>query len=153
MDSRHKQTGIRPAERIKRLMTPQCLTCRGYVLSESKALRSPHARKGTMTRFGPSNWLKSTSEGQTPELVMRSQHSDDNKRDEVQSVLICSKPRSRYRRNDPAEGWTCWGRNLQGDSNSDTPRRPLHRQTHRRTDRANDLGSDVDSCVKRNHHS
>lgn len=31
-----------------------------------------------------------------------------------------------YRRNDPTEDWTCWGRNLQEESNSDTPRRPLH---------------------------
>lgn len=45
------------------------LTCKGYVLSESKALRSPQARKGTIKRFEPSSWLKSTSAEQRQNLT------------------------------------------------------------------------------------
>lgn len=42
----------------KKLM--QYTTCNGYILSESNALKSPQAIKGTMTRLIPVNSLKSS---------------------------------------------------------------------------------------------
>ncbi len=30
-----------------------------------------------------------------------------------------------YHKSDPVKGWTCWGHNLQVESNSDTPQMPL----------------------------
>ncbi len=39
--------------------------------------------------------------------------------------------RTCYHKSDPVKGWTCWGHNLQVESNSDTPQMPLKgKNTH-----------------------